>query len=57
MMKRILLSLALCLSMTSGVFAKPFVFTAIPDQDETALQERFDKVAVYLTDALEHEVK
>ncbi|MDG1081459.1 MAG: PhnD/SsuA/transferrin family substrate-binding protein, partial [Porticoccaceae bacterium] len=28
--------------------AKTFVFSAIPDQDEANLQERFDKVAVYL---------
>ena len=27
--------------------SKTFVFSAIPDQDEANLQERFDKVAVY----------
>lgn len=32
--------------------AKPFVFTAIPDEDETRLRERFDQVARYLTQAL-----
>lgn len=56
-MKRILLSLALFLSLSTSVLAKPFVFTAIPDQDETALKERFDKVAVYLSETLNHEVK
>ena len=28
--------------------AATFVFTAIPDQDETRLKERFNKIAVYL---------
>ena len=37
--------------------AKPFVFSAIPDQDEANLQERFDKVAVYLQDQLGIEVR
>ncbi len=32
----------------SNVYAKDFVFTAIPDQDATKLQQRFDKVANYL---------
>lgn len=39
------------------VSAKPFVFSAIPDQDEANLQERFDKVAVYLQDQLGIEVR
>ena len=29
--------------------AQPFVFTAIPDQDESRLMERFSKVATYLS--------
>ena len=37
--------------------AKEFVFTAIPDQDETKLQKRFGKVADYLTEQLGVEVK
>ena len=57
MIKRQLLSLVFCLSLSVTTFAKPFVFTAIPDQDETALQERFDKVAKYLSKTLDHEVK
>ncbi|WP_445354279.1 putative selenate ABC transporter substrate-binding protein [Microbulbifer sp. EKSA008] len=36
---------------------KPFVFTAIPDQDPELLQKRFGKVAQYLSDALGVEVK
>jgi len=41
----------------STLNAKPFVFTAIPDQDETQLQQRFNKVANYLEQALNVEVK
>ncbi len=37
--------------------AKPFVFTAIPDEDETRLRERFDRVAQYLGNILAVEVK
>jgi phosphonate transport system substrate-binding protein len=43
--------------MASTLNAKPFVFTAIPDQDETQLQQRFNKVANYLEQALNVEVK
>lgn len=34
-----------------------FVFTAIPDQDETRLRSRFEKVAVYLSEKLGVDVK
>ena len=37
--------------------AESFIFTAIPDQDETKLQQRFQKVADYLTDQLKVDVK
>ncbi len=37
--------------------AKPFVFTAIPDDNEARLRERFDKVAAYLGAKLGVEVK
>ena len=37
--------------------AKTFVFTAIPDQDEANLQERFNKVADYLQGQLGVEVR
>ena len=36
--------------------AETFVFTAIPDEDETRLQERFDAVAEYLSKTLEVKV-
>lgn len=37
--------------------ADKFVFTAIPDQDESALRKRFDKVAKYLSTALKRDVE
>jgi phosphonate transport system substrate-binding protein len=50
----------LTLLLTGAVLARPaiaqapqrLVFTAIPDQDETRLVERFGRVAAYLQDAL-----
>jgi phosphonate transport system substrate-binding protein len=39
------------------VQASEFVFTAIPDQDETRLRERFAKVADYLADELDTDVR
>lgn len=39
------------------LFSQTFNFTAIPDQDETQLKERFSKLAVYLSDKLDVEVK
>jgi phosphonate transport system substrate-binding protein len=39
------------------VQAKTFVFTAIPDQDATKLQARFQKVADYLSKTLKTDVK
>ena len=41
----------------TNLLAKEFVFTAIPDQDETKLQQRFGKVADYLTEKLGVPVK
>lgn len=38
-------------------FGKPFVFTAIPDDNDARLRERFDKVAAYLGKQLAVEVK
>ncbi len=49
-----LVALLLC---SAGVRAETFVFTAIPDQDETHLQERFGKVADYLSKELGVEVR
>lgn len=57
-MKRILLAtLLIVVGLSSEVVAKPFVFTAIPDQDATRLRARFDKVAQYLQDQLGVEVR
>ncbi len=59
-MKRILAAIAFAISVTGAAFAqeKPtFVFTAIPDQDETRLVERFTRVAEYLQGKLGVPVK
>ena len=53
-MKKILLMLIMIVGV---VYAKSFTFTAIPDQDETQLKERFSKLAVYLTKELNVDVK
>ena len=53
-MKKIILIFLLCLST---LIAKTFTFTAIPDQDETMLKERFSKLAVYLSHELNVKVK
>ena len=60
-MKRSMLALALVMSLWGGAACaqdKPaFVFTAIPDQDETRLVERFTRVAEYLQGKLGITVK
>src|SRR2546428_5814380 len=60
-MKRAMAALALAMSLYGGAaFSqdKPvFVFTAIPDQDETRLVERFTRVAEYLQSKLVGPVK
>ena len=33
---------------SGAAFAQTFTFSAIPDEDETRLKQRFDKVADYL---------
>ena len=53
-MKKIILAF-ICLS--SIMFSKTFYFTAIPDQDETKLEQRFSKLAVYLSKELNADVK
>ncbi|MEE2729402.1 MAG: putative selenate ABC transporter substrate-binding protein [Pseudomonadota bacterium] len=47
--------LALLLLFPTLALAETFVFTAIPDQDESQLQQRFDKVARYLAAQLSTE--
>src|SRR5215471_16575818 len=60
-MKRALVALILTVALSSGgarAQDKPaFVFTAIPDQDETRLLERFSRVADYLQRKLAVPVK
>ncbi len=56
-LRRWLLSLTAGLLAASIVAADTFIFTAIPDQDEARLKERFGKVATYLTRELGMEVK
>ncbi|OZG70009.1 putative selenate ABC transporter substrate-binding protein [Hahella sp. CCB-MM4] len=48
--------LALTFIASAAAQAETFVFTAIPDQDESHLQERFGKVAAYLNEQLGVEV-
>lgn len=52
-----LTTILLSVGVASVSNAEPFVFTAIPDQDETQLQQRFGQVATYLEKTLEIEVK
>ena len=58
-MLRFLVGFFLIISVihTEQVIANTFVFTAIPDEDESKLRSRFDKVATYLTNQLALEVK
>lgn len=48
---------ALIASLSAPAFAETFTFTAIPDQDDSALKARFGKIANYLTKELGVEVK
>jgi len=52
-MKKLLLALACATSL----FSQTFTFTAIPDQDETKLKERFSLLSTYLTKELGVDVK
>ncbi|MDO6565214.1 putative selenate ABC transporter substrate-binding protein [Amphritea sp. 1_MG-2023] len=57
-MFRVLVRGLLLMLLTGAVNAAPvFVFTAIPDQDETQLKQRFQKVADYLQETLQTEVR
>ena len=58
MFQHTLRKLMLALILVAPVAAaEPLVFTAIPDQDETKLRERFQKVADYLAEELDTEVR
>lgn len=52
-----LVSGILALVATSTATAQTFVFTAIPDEDETQLVERFRGIADYLSEQLEVDVR
>lgn len=52
MIRRFCLTVLIFLSLTVTAVAQEFVFTAIPDEDESRLRQRFDKVAVYLSKEL-----
>ena len=53
----IALSLLFFSTTFSRAIADTFVFTAIPDQDEARLRERFDKISAYLSKELGVETK
>lgn len=56
-MRRLLAALAVAVATMATAHAAPFNFTAIPDEDETKLRQRFDKVAAYLAAKTGVEVK
>jgi len=45
-------ALSISILSTLALAAESFTFTAIPDQDETQLKQRFDQVAIYLSKEL-----
>lgn len=53
-MKKIVFTLAI---LASTLFSQTFTFTAIPDQDETKLKERFSLLAKHLSKELDLDVK
>ena len=54
---KILVGLTLLGLIAGQAQAETFVFTAIQDQDESQLRQRFDKIADYLSQKLDVEVK
>ena len=56
-MKSFISALAISIGLAAPVSAEVFVFTAIPDQDESKLEERFGAVGEYLSEALDMEVR
>lgn len=52
-----IVALLLLSTLSSGAFATVFTFTAIPDEDESQLRTRFDKVADYLESQLGVDVR
>lgn len=51
------LTIVLALASAAPAYAETFVFTAIPDEDETKLVERFRGVADYLSEQLDVDVR
>jgi len=56
-MKTLIYALTLNFFLLTAASAQVFVFTAIPDQDESKLQERFGAIGEYLSEALDVEVR
>ncbi|MGO1461077.1 MAG: putative selenate ABC transporter substrate-binding protein [Marinobacter sp.] len=56
LIRKLMLSSLFCFT-TAAASAETFVFTAIPDEDETKLVERFRGVADYLSEQLDVEVR
>lgn len=56
-MRRIALAAAAFALFAQGASAETFHFTAIPDEDQARLVERFGKVADYLEERLGVEVE
>lgn len=56
-MRRILITLLATLAAFTQANAETLYFTAIPDEDETRLEERFNKVADYLAEELDVDVR
>lgn len=57
LIRKFALTSLLFFSASAAVSAQTFVFTAIPDEDETKLVERFRGVADYLSNELDVEVR
>ena len=56
-MKNLLTAISFAVGLSVSAQAADFTFTAIPDQDESALKARFTKIAVYLEKNLSVKVK
>ncbi len=56
-MKKFLTTVMCVFGLMSVAHAETFTFTAIPDEDESRLRARFDKVATYLSDKLGVDVR
>ncbi len=57
MYKAILTSAAILRASLNAAAADTFYFSAIPDEDDTALKARFDKIAAYLEEQLDTDVE